>query len=139
MGGQGPYRSYRSISQTLQKISFSAMVPILVLLLPSLAWGQTKCGPFTTKDQLGPYFEENAPKDKELAPPDELNDPSQFVILEGQVLNRGCQGVSGALVEVWYAGGQPGNIGYTFPGKNPELWYRGKVNADNQGRYSFKA
>merc|ERR1711934_770888 len=76
---------------TLQEISFSAMVPILVLLLPSLAWGQTKCGPFTTKDQLGPYFEENAPKDKELAPPDELNDPSQFVILEGQVLNRGSQ------------------------------------------------
>ena len=25
--------------------------------------------------------------------------------------------------------------GYTFPGKNPELWYRGKVNVDSQGRY----
>merc|ERR1712055_443103 len=87
---------------TLKEILFSAMVPILVLLLPSLAWGQTKCGPYTTNDMLGPYFEENAPKDKELAPPDELNDPSQFVILEGQVLNRGCQGVSGALVKATY-------------------------------------
>jgi len=30
-------------------------------------------------------------------------------------------------------------VGYTFPGRNPVLWYRGKVNADNQGRYEFKA
>lgn len=115
------------------------MVPILLLLLPSLSLGQTKCGPFTRKDVEGPFFEPNAPNKKELAPANELNDRSQFVILKGQVLGRDCQGVSGALVEVWYAGGQPGNIGYTFPGKNPELWYRGKVNADNQGRYSFKA
>ena len=28
-----------------------------------------------------------------------------------------------------------GNIGYTFPGRNTELWYRGKVYADRQGRY----
>ena len=28
-----------------------------------------------------------------------------------------------------------GNVGYTFPRQNPELWYRGKVNADSQGRY----
>ena len=28
-----------------------------------------------------------------------------------------------------------GNIGYTFPGTNTELWYRGKVYADRQGRY----
>ena len=42
---------------TLKEILFSAMVPILVLLLPSLAWGQSKCGPYTTNDMLGPYFE----------------------------------------------------------------------------------
>merc|ERR1712130_440351 len=116
----------------------TAMVPILLLVLPSLSLGQTQCGLFTTSDVPGPFFEANAPKDKELAPRDELNDPNQFVILQGQVLGRDCQGVGGALVEVWYAGGKPGQEGgYTFP--PDELWYRGRVNADNKGRYSFKA
>jgi len=115
------------------------MVPILLLVLPSLSLGQTQCGPFTTNDVEGPFFEPNAPKDKELAPRKELNDPSQYVVLEGQVRGQDCKGISRALVEVWYAGGEPGNIGYTFPGRNTELWYRGKVYADRQGRYSFKA
>ena len=31
-------------------------------------------------------------------------------------------------------------VGYTFPGRNPVLWYRGKVNADSQGRcHSIKS
>ena len=72
------------------------------------------------------FSQPNAPKDKELAPRKELNDPNQFVILEGQVgnlifgfpllaptfelqvLGRNCQGISGALVEVWYTGGELG-------------------------------
>merc|ERR1712130_280578 len=86
----------------------TAMVPILLLVLPSLSLGQTQCGLFTSSDVPGPFFKANAPKDKELAPRDELNDPNQFVILQGQVLGRDCQGVGGALVEVWYAGGKPG-------------------------------
>ena len=28
-----------------------------------------------------------------------------------------------------------GNVGYTFPDEDPVLWYRGRVNADSQGRY----
>ena len=79
------------------------MVPILLLVLPSLALGQTQCGPFTTNDVEGPFFEvcklliltfkkssaqPNAPKDKELAPRKELNDQSQYVVLEGQVGGR---------------------------------------------------
>ena len=111
-----------------------------------------------------------------------------------QVLDYSCKGIGGALVEVWYAGGNPGlpkslstigvtfhtpwlcycpgwvhlvtlslcNIAtlllfqlvtllpchiftllaeYTFPENNmsgmpasPEVWYRGKVKADDQGR-----
>merc|ERR1712037_49051 len=113
------------------------------LVLPSLALGQTQCGTgapvYTRSDVAGPFFEPNAPKDKELAPRNELNDRNQFVLLEGQVLGTDCQGVGGALVEVWYAGWKSGNVGYTFPGKDDELWYRGKVEADSQGRYSFKA
>ena len=112
-----------------------------------------------------------------------------------KVLDCSCKGIGGALVEVWYAGGNPGlpkslltigvafhtyslivflsgwvhlvtlslcNIStlllfelvtllpchiftllaeYTFPENNmsgmpasPEVWYRGKVKADDQGR-----
>ena len=81
------------------------MVPILLLVLPSLALGQTQCGTgapvYTRSDVAGPFFEvcqlsilaftkvffhqPNAPKDKELAPRNELNDRNQFVLLEGQV------------------------------------------------------
>merc|ERR1712172_322815 len=135
-----------------QKFILGAMVPILLLVLPSLSLGQNQCGPFTTKDKPGPFYEANAPKEKELAPRKELSDPRQFVILEGTIRGRDCQGVSGAIVEVWYAGREPtcgkmefwpcynaGKMGYTKPGKNSEVWYRGKVKADRQGRYSFKA
>merc|ERR1711990_477965 len=86
----------------------TAMVPILLLVLPTLSLGMRQCGPFTGDDVPGPFFVANAPKDNELAPRKELNDRSQFVILEGQVLDRNCQGVRRALVEVWYAGGEPG-------------------------------
>ena len=71
------------------------------------------------------FVQPNAPKYYELAPRNELNDRSQAVILEGQVrvkisvywgiffhfdqvFDRYCNGISGALVEVWYAGGQLG-------------------------------
>jgi len=113
------------------------MFSILFLLLPSQSSGQSRCGEFTTNDVEGPFFEPNAPKNYALAPRNELNDRNQAVLLKGQVLDSNCKGIGGALVEVWYAGGDP--VGYTFPGRNPVLWYRGKVNADNQGRYEFKA
>merc|ERR1711971_600598 len=64
-------------------------------------------GPSSTKDKPGPFYEANAPKEKELAPRKELSDPRQFVILEGTIHGRDCQGVSGAIVEVWYAGREP--------------------------------
>ena len=43
---------------------------------------------------------------------------------------EGCKSMS-----LYYHTYPQGNVGYTFPRQNPELWYRGKVNADSQGRY----
>jgi len=120
------------------------MFSVLLLFLPLQSLGQPQCGEFTKTDMEGPFYEPNAPKSYELAPQDELNDPKQAVILKGQVLDCSCKGIGGALVEVWYAGGNPAE--YTFPENNksgmpasPEVWYRGKVKADDQGRYEFKA
>merc|ERR1712192_220505 len=59
-------------------------------------------------------------------------------ILEGTIRGRNCKGVGGALVEVWYAGGQPGNSGYTFPANSTELWYRGMVKATYPRRYEVR-
>ena len=65
--------------------------------------------------------QENSPNSYELAPAGELKNPQLAVLLEGQVsevferqkspqvLGKNCQGIGGALVEVWYAGGNPGN------------------------------
>ena len=98
--GRDPFLLLLFHTLTLQDILQTAMVPILLLVLPSLSLGQTQCGPYTMKDVEGPFFEvcqfsilaftkvvaqPNAPKDKELAPRNELNDRSQFVILKGQV------------------------------------------------------
>merc|ERR1719237_23920 len=86
---------------------------------------------------LGPFYEENSPNSYELAPAGELKNPQLAVLLEGQVLGKNCQGIGGALVEVWYAGGNPAH--YTFPANSTELWYRGKAKANADGRYEFKA
>merc|ERR1712112_21422 len=107
---------------------------------------RSECGPITTKDMLGPFFEDNAPNSEELAPASELNNPELAVILKGQVLGKDCRGMGGALVEVWYDGGN--SACYTTrhnPTKqaglcySPNVWYRGKTKADAEGRYEFKA
>merc|ERR1712086_918676 len=68
-----------------------------------------------------------------LAPSNEISDGKEGVILKGQVLDRNCNGISGATVEVWYAGGP--NAAYTF--RPRELLYRGKRNTNKDGYYTF--
>ena len=93
----------------------------------------------THTDQLGPFFRPEGHLDFKIAPDEEINDPSIGVEMHGkvsslvsllirhhtsifQIVNKNCDGIKGATVEVWYAGKTGTN--YTFP---PEkLWYRGK-------------
>ena len=49
-----------------------------------------------------------------MAPSNELNDPNTDILIEGTVLNRRCQPITDAEVEIWYAGGNPGNLSYTL-------------------------
>ena len=49
-----------------------------------------------------------------MAPHNELNDPNNYIRIEGTVLNRRCLPIADAEVEIWYAGGNPGNLSYTL-------------------------
>merc|ERR1712141_109773 len=89
----------------------------------------------TTTDVEGPFYEQGAPTTNQIVPSNELGNPSTELLITGQILNRRCNPVSNAKVDLWYAGGNP--VGYTFP---PDyLWYRGSATADKNGRYSFIA
>ena len=86
------------------------LLPLFSLVLFSNA---QNCGDFTTKDVEGPFFVENVPLDRRsIATDAELRDPSLATVLRGKVVDRNCRAVSGATVDVWYAGAGSGS-GYT--------------------------
>ena len=55
-----------------------------------------------------------APWGIQVAPHDELNDPNNYIRIEGIVLDKRCRPITNAEVEIWYAGGNPGNLSYTL-------------------------
>merc|ERR1719317_1841814 len=99
----------------LYKLPHLAVLLVLHLQQDVPVLGQ-QCGVFTT-------------------PEGEIRDSSNGVILWGQIFNRGCGGIGGATVEVWYAGGP--DTGYTF--RPDKLWYRGRALTDKDGYYQFLA
>ena len=42
-----------------------------------------------------------------MAPSNELNDPNTEILIVGTVLNKRCQPITNAVVDIWYAGGNP--------------------------------
>merc|ERR1712142_299298 len=111
----GPHSSQTLISKFnfLALFLSSDMFPQLPHLLLLFVFHQhehvhvqaNSCGDFTTRDTAGPYFVDNVPKSSYIAPDSEREDSSQGVFLWGHIWNRDCAGISGATVEVWYAGG----------------------------------
>jgi len=93
------------------------------------------CGDFTEPDQIGPFYEERAYLDYKIAPAAELSDKKTATVLAGKILDSHCQGVGGAILDVWYAGKTGNN--YTFP--PAKLWYRGKTRTKRDGSYKFLA
>ena len=53
-------------------------------------------------------FHKGAPISKQIAPDQDFN-PSTAIFLKGQVFDRNCQPIPNVIVDVWYAGGNPGN------------------------------
>ena len=85
---------------------------LLSLHLLVLFSNAQNCGDFTTKDVEGPFFVEGVPLDLSTATDAEVRDPSLATILRGKVVDRNCLAVTGATVDVWYAGGGSGS-GYS--------------------------
>jgi len=116
---------------------------LLLLLLISVSSGQRPGCRLTSNDQEGPFFEANAPQETDIAPGLEYLDRGVETYVYGQVLDRNCQPVAYATVNIWYAGGQRSAISqgdythYTFPPKY--LWYRGQRTTKTDGRYWFHA
>lgn len=92
---------------------------------------QVNCTP-TEADDEGPYYKEGAPLKQKLEPD---GAEGNRLIVQGMVYgvtDNGCVPLPGAIVDVWQAGpdGQ-----YDF---SDNFLYRGKVQADQNGHYSFE-
>merc|ERR1712137_1031301 len=97
------------------------------------------CGDFTTKDVEGPFFVEGVPLDLSMATDDEGRDPSLATILRGKVIDRNCRAVTGATVDVWYAGGGSGSGNAEYSFRPEKLLHRGKTITGKNGDYGFVA
>eukprot|EP00091_Calanus_sinicus_P000223 TRINITY_DN10167_c0_g1_i1.p2 TRINITY_DN10167_c0_g1~~TRINITY_DN10167_c0_g1_i1.p2 ORF type:complete len:216 (-),score=45.37 TRINITY_DN10167_c0_g1_i1:160-807(-) len=109
------------------------MIFLLSLVLSAGPVTPQQCGPITSKDFEGPFFVPEADLEYETAPANEIADSTQAVVLTGQVLDRNCQGIEGATVEIWYAGFKTRD--YTF--RPEKLWYRGKALTKQNGVFQF--
>ena len=54
------------------------------------------------------HSSKGSPVAKQIAPDQDFN-PSTAISLKGRIFDRNCKPISDARVDVWYAGGNPGN------------------------------
>ena len=78
----------------------------------------------TKSDMLGPFYKENAPFKQRLGEGIE----GERLIITGKVMDRRCQPLKGAILDIWQANstGEYDNEGFTL---------RGKVQTNNDGTY----
>ena len=78
----------------------------------------------TKSDMLGPFYKENAPFKQRLGEGIE----GERLIITGKVMDRRCQPLKGAILDIWQANstGEYDNKGFTL---------RGKVKTNNDGIY----
>ena len=55
------------------------------------------------------HSSKGAPVAKKIAPDQDFN-PSTAISLKGRIFDRNCKPISDARVDVWYAGGKPGEV-----------------------------
>ena len=77
-----------------------------VLLLSSLLGltSGSQCGNLTLAAPEGAHFVRYVGSKHRLAPDTELEDPAMAVIIRGRVLDRRCDPLPGAVVDIWYVG-----------------------------------
>lgn len=127
----------------------SSMLAILMALVPISAWADDRCA-VTPRQTEGPYY---PPKAQREAQADTNNDltriggqpgqaTGQIIYVTGQVRDRQCRPIAGAIVEIWQASE---NGRYRHPRDrdnpaplDPNFQYWGKMVTDPEGRYRFK-
>jgi protocatechuate 3,4-dioxygenase beta subunit len=84
-----------------------------------------------TEDNIqGPFYRPNAPFRTTLAAPGE----GIPLTISGMVMGPGCNiHLDGALIDVWQA-----NAEGQYDNNSPEFLWRGRMNADEKGNYSFQ-
>merc|ERR1712021_209983 len=91
----------RTMTQLLKLVYLVVFSSIITLTA-----SQQNCR-LTTRDVEGPFYESGADEVKQVAPSNELNDPNTDILIEGTVLNKRCRPITNAVVDIWYAGGNP--------------------------------
>jgi protocatechuate 3,4-dioxygenase beta subunit len=88
----------------------------------------------TDANDEGPFYLANAPFRSVLADKSD----GEWLIVTGRVLNTKCEGVPGAIVDVWHSDGAPdGQSDYDNDPKGQFRW-RGKIKADSDGSYMYE-
>ena len=119
-----------------------------VLLLSSLLGltSGSECGNLTQAAPEGAHFVRYVGSKHRLAPDTELEDPAMAVILRGRVLDRRCDPLPGAVVDIWYAGQREIYRGQALTNKECRIllpsgfiWFLSNFMAFQIGEYEFLA
>lgn len=93
----------------------------------------------TPRDQLGPFYQRNAPEQSELCASG--TGGKTRLVVTGRVLGVDCKPLAGALVEVWHADANGDYSGFNTSARgrtdDAQCLLRASVKTDAEGRYSF--
>ena len=90
----------------------------------------------TPRDQLGPFYSRNAPRQSELCASG--SGGKERLTVTGRVLGADCKPLDGALLEVWQADANGDYSGFTR-GRQDDAGclLRASMTTDGEGRYHF--
>jgi len=112
---------------------------MLFVLAPaiSISSAQQTCpSEVTPADSEGPFYVGGAPDTNRLAPEEQLNDPTNVLIVKGTVYGNDCVPMVNTMIEPWYAG-VPDENGDPYSVAGSSLLYRARIYSDECGHYEY--
>ena len=96
----------------------------------------------TDDDIEGPFYRSDAPVRSDL---DLYGDPGTVFLLSGFVLDRDCNPIADAVVEIWHADPTAVPVdeltstdSVDYDNSSADMRYRGQIGTDADGRYAFR-
>ena len=103
-----------------------------ILLATNVAQAAAPCAiPTRPAESSFMFYVPDVPIRNQLATEEVLSDPENVFFLQGQILGNDCNPITGAEVEIWYAG-TPDSAGNYYLQD-----YRGRQRVDECGSYKF--